>query len=87
MLIIYKGEFMNELIMLINELKSEVQEYKNKQDDQSDLLFSDGADYQGDWGEGNEWLGYCAGRKEGLQSVINKLEELDRKWDSILISE
>lgn len=78
---------MNELIMLINELKSEAQEFESKQDNQSGLLFSETEEYQGDWGEGNEWLGYCAGRKEALQSVINKLEELNLKWDSILIGE
>ena len=78
---------MNDLVRLINELKNEVQVYKDKYTEQSDKLFSETEDYQDDWGEGNEWLGYCSGRQEGLESVIKKLEELDQKWDSTLIGE
>lgn len=59
---------------LINELNVEIELLKEKVDYIKTDLWSD--DYDGDWGEGNESLGYYAGRLNALESMVVKLNAI-----------
>lgn len=61
---------------LINTIQSEIKKWETKRDEQSKLLFDDDG-YEDDWGEGNEWLGYCGGRVEALKFVLEEITGLN----------
>lgn len=61
---------------IIKGLEAELVEWKAKEKEAHDATFPEDGDTDGeDWGELNEWYGYCVGRCEAIQTFLTELRK------------